>query len=265
MKRRSPSPFRLAMATLPLLILTARADSRFSPERLNQLDKLGAFPPEFKKAVHDYVNVKQALVDTANEEKKLRAQLPVLAQQTVAAQAKLDGLQQQLLEYNHTDESDFTLLQKKMNDAQAKPEEQLQLAQVFVWSYPTSPHQPQAQLFLQQVQKVIADRLQAEKDAEAASAAARALLLQRVQARALSLDEWKAFLANMVETDVIKYLGPPPQQNGYYWIYPEPWALVPDDNQKVGLRINFNGGRVVGVAGEAVTPIETDKAVASPD
>jgi hypothetical protein len=121
------------------------------------------------------------------------------------------------------------------------------LAQVFVWSYPTSSHEAQAQAYLQQVQKGIADKLQAEKDAEAAKAAAWAALLQRVHNRDLSLAEWKSFLNNMTQDDVLKYLGPPPQQDGYYWIYTGPWAVDPAFSQKVGIELNFNGGRVIGV------------------
>jgi hypothetical protein len=249
MNRHLPFLACLIVAGLFLTALPGHAEQRFTAKRLNQLDKLGAFPPEFKKVAHDYVDVIQAINDTNEEEKKLLAQVPGLEQQAAGVQAKVDALHVVLADYDHTDESDFVLLQNKMNDAAAKTKDQLLLAQVFVWSYPASPHLPQAQAYLQQVQKLIADRLQAEKDAAAAIAAARAQLLQRVHDRALSLDEWKAFLNNLTQADVIKYLGSPPQQEGYYWTYPEPWALDPVTNQKTGLQLNFNGGRVINVVG----------------
>jgi hypothetical protein len=241
--------FLVWLAAAGLLLPAGPADgaTQFTAKKLDQLDKLGAFPPDFKTAVHDYVNVKKAIVDAKAETAKLQGEVPGLQKQIADNQTKMDALQKVLADYNHTDETDFVLLQNKMNDATAKPQDQLMLAQVFVWSYPTSPHEAQAQAYLQQVQKEIADKLQAEKDAEAAKAAAWAALLQRVQNKDLSLTEWKSFLNNMTQEDVLKYLGPPPQQNGYYWIYTGPWTLDPALNQKVGLELNFNGGRVVGV------------------
>jgi len=143
-----------------------------------------------------------------------------------------------------------------MTDTTAKPEDQVLLAQVFVWSYPTSPHLPQAQIYLQQVQKQIADHIQAVKDAAAAAAAARAALLLRVQNKDLSLNEWKDFLNNMSQADVVKYLGQPSQQDGYYWIYSGPWTLDTLLNQRVGLELNFSGGRVIGVSKTASTGVQ---------
>src|SRR5260221_12250309 len=96
-----------------------------------------------------------------------------------------------------------------MNDAKAKPEDQVTLAQAFVWSYPASAHQAEAQQDLQKVRKSIADQQQAMKDAEAARQAAHAKLVQRAQARDLSLDEWKDFLRDMTQEDILKLLGRP--------------------------------------------------------
>lgn len=249
MNRHLLSPAWLAAAAVFLIALPGRADVQYSAAKLNQLDKMGAFPPSFKKVVHDYVDVIQAIADAVNGEKKLRDQVPVVDQQTAKIQGNIDALNKVLADYNHTDESDFVVLQNTMNDPQAKPKDQLLLAQVFIWSYPTSSHLPQAQAFFQQVQKLIADRLQAEKDAAAAIAAARAKLLQRVQDKKLSMDEWKDFLNNMTQEDVAKYLGTPGQQEGYYWIYAGQGFVDPVTNERIDLRINFNGGRVVGVTG----------------
>src|ERR1035437_5701955 len=114
-----------------------------------------------------------------------------------------------------------------MNDSGAKPEEQLALAQSYVWAYATSPHQAEAQQYLQQVQKKLTDQEQAEKDAEAARVAARAKLVQRVQAKDLSLSEWRDFLRNMSQDDLVKFLGRPTSQRGDYWIYSGAWIVDP--------------------------------------
>lgn len=238
----------LLLACLLLITVPGRgATTQITAKRLIQLDKMGAFPPDFKEAVHAYVDVKRAIVDGLAEEKKTRSLIPGMEQKARDEQAKVDDLNQVLADYNHTDETDFATLQLKMSDTAAKPKEQLMLAQIFVWSYPSSPHFPQAQTYLQQVQKQISDELQAEKDAEAAKAAAWATLLQRVHDKSLSMTEWRSFLNNMSQDDVIKYMGAPPQKAGYYWLYPGEWILDPEMNRKVGLRLNFNGGRVIGV------------------
>ena len=141
-----------------------------------------------------------------------------------------------------------------MNDAGAKPEEQIALAQAYVWTYPASPHEGDAQQYLQQVQKKLADQRQAEKDAEAARAAARAELVQRAQAHDLSLGEWRDFLRDMSQDDLVKLLGRPTSQRGDYWIYSGDWIADPATKQKVGMEINFNAGRVISVGQEPRSP-----------
>ncbi len=216
-------------------------------ERLNDLDKLGAFTPDFKRAVHDYVEAKQAIATALKDKNKYRDQLPGIEKQAETEEAKVAELQQKLAEYDHTAETDFILVQKKMSDKEAVPEEQLILVQTYVWCYPMSTHKSEAQMYLQQVQKVLADRAQAQKDAIAAEEAAHAKLLARVQSHDLSRAEWNDFLRNMSQEEVLKYLGRPQMLQGSYWIYIGAWMPDPLRNRKVGLRINFNAARVISV------------------
>jgi len=225
--------------------------SELSPQRLNFFDKRGYFPPSFKAAVHELVDTKQALVQAKVDAKKFKESLPDLQKQSSDAEVKVASLQQELALYDHPEEKDFTTLQARMNDAGAKPEEQLMLAQAYVWAYPTNPHQTEAQQYLAQVQKKIADQQQAEKDAEAARQTARAKLLQRVAVRDLSLDEWKDFLRDMSQEDILKYLGRPQTQGVDYWIFSGSWTTDPTTGQKIGLRIDFNGTRALSVVGSS--------------
>jgi len=103
----------------------------------------------------------------------------------------------------------------------------------------------EAQQYLQQAQLKEANESQEEKDAEAARVAARAKLLQRVQARDLSLQEWRDFLYNMSEEDVVRYIGQPDAEEDDYWLYSGDFTQDPKTLNKVGLRLNFNAGRIV--------------------
>jgi len=246
------------VAGLAMICLTpasGRADSeQISPERLDMVDQLGYFTPRFKSAVHDLVNARHALEQTQAEKTKLTHDLPDLQRQVTDVEAKTVALRQELVRYEHPEETDFAALQTRMNDAGAKLEEQIALAQAYVWAYPASPHQSDAQQYLQQAQKKLADQRQAEKNAEAARAAARAKLVLRAQARDLSLSEWRDFLRDMSQDDLVKFLGRPTSQTGNYWIYSGDWITDPATKQKVGMEINFNAGRVISVAEEPHSP-----------
>lgn len=254
MKRRFLSFAMPAAAGFFLAQMNGRADAQLSAERLDVLDKWGCFTPGFKVAVHDLVDAKQAAVTAKKDEAELGRKLPDLQKQAADAEAKTAALQKELADYEHTDDSDFDELQKKMNEAGAKPEDQRVLAQAYVWAYPLSPHQAEALNDLQQVEKTIADQAQAQKDAETARVAARANLIARAQAKQLSLAEWRDFLRDMSQEDVLKYLGRPQSANGDYWVYPGEWTEDPLTNQKVGLQINFNAARVISVAESVPAP-----------
>ena len=229
-------------------------DGQLSPERLDMLDRLGFFTPGFKAATHDLVDGKHALEQANAEQATLTKQLPDLQSQAAEAEAKAGALRRELAKYDHPEENDFVALQNRMNDAGAKPEEQIALAQAYVWTYPASPHQGDAQQYLQQVEKKLADQRQAEKEAEAARAAARAELVQRAQARDLSLGEWRGFLRDMSQDDLVKLLGRPTSQTGDYWVYSGDWITNPVTHQRIGMEINFNAGRVISVAEEPHSP-----------
>jgi len=240
-------------ASLGMTQLPGRADApqsldaQISPHRLNILDRRGYFTPVFKKAVHDLVDAKAAVVAAQDDEKGLRAKLPALEAQVAEADDKMAKLHQQLADLDRTDETDFVALQQEMSDANAKPEDQRVSAQAYVWAYPASPHQADAQHYLEAVQKKIADQAQADADAEAAREAAHAKLVQRAQARDLSPVEWRDFLLNMSQEDLLKFLGPPQNIDHDYWVYSGAWTEDPITHQKVGLQINFNAGRVLNV------------------
>lgn len=248
MKRRFALSFAAGFAALALTPMAAHADGgQLSPEHLDMLDQMGWFTPGFKAAVHDLVDSKHAVEEASADQKKLTLQLPDLQTQATDAEAKIVALRQELAKYQHPEETDFVALQNRMNDVNAKPEEQIALAQAYVWTYPTSPHESDTQQYLQQIEKKAADQRQAEKDAEAARAAAYAKLVQRAQARDLSVGEWRNFLRDMSQDDLVKLIGPPSSQSDGYWTYSGEWIVDPATQKKVGIQINFNAGRVLNV------------------
>ena len=251
----------------------------FTPKRLDMLDRRGYFTPAFKQAVHDLVNAKQAVVDAKKEEQKLNDELPALQKQAAESSGKVAGLQKQISDLDHIDESDFAELQKKLGEpsksdelqklladwphlaasdfvdlkkrlgaASAQLDEQRALSQAYVWAYPANPHQADAQKYLQDTLKKIADQAQALADAEAGRAAAHAKLVQRAQARDLNTAEWRDFLLSMSKEDLLKFLGPPQSYSLDEWHYNGAWTENASTHQKVGLVISFNGGRVVNVS-----------------
>jgi exonuclease VII large subunit len=225
----------------------ASESSQLSPERLDVVDQLGYFTPGFKQAVHDYIFTKQSLAKANAEQAKLAHDLPDLQKQAEEAQAKTTALRQELAKYEHPEETDFTALQSRMNAADAKPEDLLAPAQAYVWTYPASLHEGDAQLYLQQIQKKLADQRQAEKDAEAAREAAHAKLVQRAEAKDLSVSEWRDFLRGMSQSDLVKLFGRPTSESDDYWTYSGEWITDPTTHKKVGIQINFNAGRVFNV------------------
>ncbi|MCE0484777.1 MAG: hypothetical protein LV479_11140 [Methylacidiphilales bacterium] len=218
-----------------------------SPENLAVMARWGCFTPEFKSSIYDFVGIEQAISDAKAEKEKLTAEMPDLQKQVADAEAKATDLKKELEQYDHAAESDFTSLQAVMKDPNAKPQDQLVEVQAYVWAYPSSPHQSEAQQDLQQVQKKIADQIQAEKDAEAAREAARAQLIQRAQAHDLSLAEWRDFLRGMSQDDLLKYLGRPQSAGTDFWVYSGDMTMDAATQQKVGLQVNFNAGRVTSV------------------
>jgi hypothetical protein len=243
-------PISLSIAAgLVILGLTSAPGraGQLSPARLDYLDKLGYFTPGFKTAAHELVDSKHALESDGQENQKLTLELPALQQKTTQAEAKAIALRQELAKYEHPDETDFTALQNKMKDSGAQLEDQIALAQAYVWTYPASPHEADAQQYLQQAQKTMADNQQAEKDAEAARVAAHAKLVQRAQAHDLSVGEWRDFLRDMSQEDMVKLIGQPTSQSDAYWFYSGDWIADPVTRKKVGIQINFNAGRVLTV------------------
>ncbi|MEJ0001226.1 MAG: hypothetical protein WDO13_19960 [Verrucomicrobiota bacterium] len=253
--RRRLSPWPAAALALALLAaaLPARADRQLSPERLDVLDKRGYFTPSFKAAVHDLVETHQALAQAREDQKQLEHDLPDLQRQANEAQAKTVALRQELAKYDHPEENDFTVLEGRLNDPKVRVEDLIALAQAYVWTYPASPHEAQAQQDLALMQKKLADAQQAERDAEAARQAAHAQLVARAQAHELTLDEWRGFLHGMSQDDLVKLLGQPAAQQDNYWYYLGGWVVMPAGTPKAGLEINFEAGRVIAVDAKAPT------------
>jgi DNA repair exonuclease SbcCD ATPase subunit len=248
MKRFLPQNALLALALLGLAATLGRADSgQISSERLDEVDEKGYFTPGFKAAVHALVETKHDLVEARTEAASLKKELPSLQKQADTAQARSVALREELARYEHPDETDFAALQKAMSDPSAKTDDQIALAQAYVWTYPTSPHASEAQQDLQQIQKKVADDQQAIRDAEAARIADHARLVQRAQAHDLSLKEWRDFLRDMSEDDLVKLIGHPTSDTDGYWIYSGAWVTDPRTNQKVGMQINLQAGRVLNV------------------
>jgi len=227
---------------------------KISAERLDVLDKHGLFPPSFKVAVHGLVDTQREWQAVTDEKTKLTQDLPELQRQAAEAEAQAVALRQELAKYDHPEENDFDVLQGRMNDPSAKPQDQITLAQAYVWTYPASPHEAEAMRFLQQIQKKLADQAETEKDAEAARVAAHAKLVQRAQARDLSPAEWRDFLRGMSQDDLIKLMGRPSLQSPDYWIYSGDWTTSATTHNKVGLQINFDAGRVLTVIEKPSAP-----------
>jgi uncharacterized protein Usg len=234
--------------------VTAHADRKLSPELFDQYDHRGYFTPNFKTALEDMVRAHEALDKALAEQKKFEQDLPALQKEAADAQAKTVALQQQLAVYDHPDENDFNALQTLIHDPAAKAGDVIALAQAYVWTYPTSPHEPVAQEFLNTWQKKLADQQQAEKDAEAAREAAHAALVRRAQAHDLSLPEWRDLLHGLSQDDLVKLFGQPTSKQDDYWFYDGEWVVNPANSQKQGLQINFDAGRVLSVDAKPPTP-----------
>jgi hypothetical protein len=229
--------------------LLARADGDLSPSQIETMEKRGLITPAFETAARQWIDARESAAQAKTDEARLAASLPELQKEVADEDAKVARLRNELEHYDHPDETDFTALQQAMKDPNARPDGQLARAQAYVWTYPESPHLTEAEKDLQQVQKQIADRQQAASNAAAAATAAQLRLLQRVKARDLSLGEWRAFLDDKSQTEVTQYLGAPSgQDNEDHWIYQGAWTVDPATNQKAGLQLTFNGGRVQNVA-----------------
>jgi hypothetical protein len=244
------------LAVLGLLPASGQVEQKgkISADRLDALDKRGFFPPAFKAAVHGLVDTQREWQAVTDEKAKLNKDLPGLQHQAAEAQAQAVALRQELAKYDHPEENDFALLQARMNDSAAKPQDKIILAQAYVWTYPASSHEAEAMRFLQQVQKNLADQAESEKEAEAARVAAHAKLVQRAQARDLSPAEWRDFLRGMSQDDLIKLMGRPSLQAPDYWIYSGDWTTSATTHNKVGLQINFDAGRVLTVIEKPAQP-----------
>jgi hypothetical protein len=245
---KSSLAFLITTGVLGLAWVPARADGQLSPERLDRVDQLGYFTPGFKREVHDLVDSKAALAKAGEENHKLTLELPALQQEATAVQAKATALRQELAKYEHPDETDFAALQVIMKDEKAKLPDQIALAQAYVWTYPASPHEADAQAFLTQAQKTLADAAQSQKDAEAKRAADYATLVKRAQAHDLSVNEWRDFLQNKSQDELVQLIGRPTSQSVDYWDYNGGWTTDAITHQKVGLQITFDAGRVLSVS-----------------
>ena len=234
--------------------MAVHADKQLSPEMIDAYDRSGYFTPNFKAAIHDLVEAREALDKAQAEQKKFERDLPELEQQAAEAQAKTAALQQQLSLYDHPDENDFAALEAKIHDPAARPEDVIALAQAYVWTYPASPHVTDAQEYLSTWQKKLADQVEAEKEAEAAREAAHAALVRRAQAHDLSVAEWRDLLDGMSQEDLVKLFGQPTSKQDDYWFYDGEWVINPANAQKAGLQINFEAGRVITVDAKPPPP-----------
>jgi hypothetical protein len=237
------------LACAGLGTIAVRADGQLTPTQIETVEKKGWITPAFNTVAQEWVDAKQAAAQAKADQARYSAELPDLQKQVVNEDAKVARLQDELAHYAHPDETDFTALQATMKDPNARPEGQLARAQAYVWTYPDSPHEAEAAKDLQQLQKQLGDRQQAADNAAAAATAAQVKLLQRVRAHDLSLGEWRAFLEDKSQSEVTGYLGTPTSRdNEDHWLYQGAWTVDPDTNQKAGLQLTFNGGRVQNVA-----------------
>jgi hypothetical protein len=240
----------LVLALLGTVSLPSRADDPgpFTASQLKELDRRGYLTPTFAAAARELIEARQAQRDGQAEQAQLKESLPALEEQASTEESKVKALKEELARYDHPDDADLAALQAAMKNPAATPDEQMALAQAYVWTYPMSPHATEAQQDVEQIQKKLADQAEAQKEADAARAAAQGKLLQRVHARDLSLEEWRAFLQDKTQAEVTGYLGHPNAMTDDYWTYAGAWTVDPSTNLKAGLQVTFNGGRVLSVA-----------------
>jgi hypothetical protein len=245
----------VAAATLAWLgAMDARADRQLSPDLIDQYDQAGYLTPNFKAAIHAYVDASERLDQATAQQLKSQVELPAMQRDAADAEAKVAALRGQLSLYDHPDESDFTALEAKVHDPAAKPEDIIALAQAYVWTYPASPHAADAQAYLSNWSQKLADQVQAEKEAEAARIAAHEELVRRAEAHDLNLTEWRDFLRGMSQDDLVKLFGQPSSRQDDYWYYDGAWVVNPDNAPKAGLQINFEAGRVINVDAKPPSP-----------
>jgi len=245
----------LLLSGLVLAPLVSRADDKTSDtdnyltaSQIEVLQHKGWITPQFEAAARELIEAKETLKNADGDRIKLETTLPDLEKTATTEDAQVAKLKDELTHYDHPDETDFTALQNAMKDPAAKPDDQMALAQAYVWTYPGGKHTGEAEQDLQQMQKKIADQVAAAKDAAAAQTAAQLKLLQRVKAHDLSLGEWRAFLQDKSQDEVRQYLGDPSGTTDDYWTYSGAWTIDPTTSQKAGLQLTFNGGRVLSVA-----------------
>ena len=237
----------LLLAAVLMAPLAVRADM-LTPTQIEALQRKGWITPEFEAATHRLIDAQADAQKAKDDEAALEAKLPNLQKSADTEDAQVARLKTELEHYAHPDETDFAALLEAMKDTAAKPVDQMALAQAYVWTYPGGAHTPEAQQDVAQLQKKIADQVQAAKNADAATAAAQLKLLDRVKKHDLSLGEWRAFLQDKSRNEVQQYLGAPAKQDDEYWVYTGPWTVDPSTNLKAGLQLTFNGGRVQNVA-----------------
>jgi hypothetical protein len=241
---------RLALLVVLVLLapLAGRADDLLTPTQIRTMEQRGWITPEFEAASRELLDAQDSAKKATDDQARLDADMPALQNKTSAEDAKVAALKAELARYAHPEETDFVALQKVMHDSSAPLQDQMAVAQAYVWTYPGNPHTAEAESDLQQLEKKIADQTQAEKDAAAAQEAAQLKLLQRVKARDLSLAEWRAFLQDKSQEEVRQYLGAPTSQSDDYWTYTGAWTLDPSSGLKAGLQLTFNGTRVQNVS-----------------
>jgi len=240
--------FVVFAAALFLAPLAGRADDLLTPTQIATMERRGWITPEFEAASRELIDAHEAAQKAKDDQASLDAAMPALQQKADAEDRKVAALRAELAREDHPDDTDFSALQDALENPAASLQDQMALAQAFVWTYPGSPHAGEAEGDLQQLQKKIADQVQAANDAAAAQTAAQLKLLQRVKAHDLDLGEWRAFLQDKSQDEVEQYLGAPTSKADDYWTYSGAWTIDPATNQKAGLQLTFNGGRVLSVA-----------------
>lgn len=241
-------PIVALLAVVLLVPFSAHADDGLTPAQIEAMRQKGWITPDFEKASRRLIDAELAAKQAQDDKARLDAQLPVMERKAVEEDGKAGKLKDEINRYAHPDETDFTALQATLKNASAKPEDQMALAQAYVWTYPGGAHTADADKDLQQLQRKIADQAQAAKEADAARTAAQLKLLARVKTHDLTLGEWRAFLQDKSKAEVVQYLGEASYQADDFWGYGGDWTVDPSTTMKAGLGVTFNGGRVQNVA-----------------
>jgi hypothetical protein len=174
---------------------------------------------------------------------------PELEKQQSAAEEQTAAIKKQLSDLDHADSAALITLQTQVADPNAKLPVKLAAAHQFIWSFPTSSLLPQANAILADLNKQDADEKQRLADDAKKKQERLDFLTKGAQEHNLLIEDWREFLRNMTQDEVLLYVGAPTKKSmDGNWFYAGSYTIDPATQQRSGLVIFFNGTRVDNVS-----------------